>query len=74
MGASLDLDHKHLKELEAQLEVEMRCKNQAYFFILEKGLLWQFRDFCRGYHGDPFQDCRKHIASNWQSYISHLHK
>lgn len=75
MGAGADQQHikaleAQLQELQAGLEVEMDCKNKAYFFILKKGLLWQFRDFCRGYQGDPFQDCKQYIMSNWADYIS----
>lgn len=76
-GKCAGADQQHIKALEAQLqelqaglEVEKNCKNMAYFFILKKGLLWQFKDFCRGYQGDPFQDCKQHIMSNWAGYIS----
>lgn len=31
--------------------VEMRAKNQAYYFILEKGLLERFRDYIKNTPG-----------------------
>lgn len=33
-------------ELLKEFNVEKSCKNQAYFFILEKGHLYQYRQYC----------------------------
>lgn len=37
---------KDIKELENSKRVEMNLKNEAYLFIIESGLLDEFRKYC----------------------------
>lgn len=46
---------KHSKLLR-EYSQEMALKNQAYFFILSKNMLNDFRDFCAQYPIDYFID------------------
>ena len=44
--------------------IEMNAKNKAYYFILSKGLLDSFAEFCKIYHSDdPHQDCVNYLAA-----------
>ena len=44
--------------------IEKDAKNQAYYFILSKGLLDSFAEFCKIYHSDdPHQDCINYLAA-----------
>ena len=45
--------------------IEKDAKNQAYFFILSKGLLDSFAEFCKIYHSDdPHRDCVMSLIKN----------
>ena len=49
-----------VKEAQAQFDVEKNAKNKAYSFILSKGLLGDFSDFCKmSKSDDPHGDCLK---------------
>ena len=42
---------KSVPELVAAFQIEMDCKNQAYYFILENGHFNDFRDYCQKERG-----------------------
>lgn len=47
-----------LAELESRFTIEKDCKNEAYDFILQMGLLDEFRKFCRATKGqNHFANC-----------------
>lgn len=48
-----------------EYKVEMDAKNKAYHFILSKGLIGQFKEFCRAYTGDPHKGCLGTICDNY---------
>ena len=54
---------REIERLRAKLNTEMTLKNIAYAFILESGLLEQYREYSnRGLYGsDPLQTCRDYI-------------
>lgn len=55
---------REIEQLRAELNTEITLKNKAYAFILESGLLEQYREYSsRGLYGsDPLQTCRDYIA------------
>lgn len=55
---------RKLKELKEKFEIEKRCKNRAYYFILSNGLLERFRAFEMYYKGDGHEDCKEYILGN----------
>ena len=48
-----------IEELEKKFEIEKMEKNKAYLFILQKGLLGKYIEFCYNYYGNPFEDILK---------------
>jgi len=49
--------------LEARVKVEQNAKNQAYSFILQSGLLSQYKEFCKyGLCGEnPHKECTEYL-------------
>jgi len=43
-------------EMQRRFDVEKNAKNQAYAFILYRGLLARFGEFCRSNHSDDWHD------------------
>ena len=54
---------REIAGLMKRFEVEKNAKNKAYSFILESGLVEQFREYCnRGLFGsDPHNTCKEWI-------------
>lgn len=52
-----------LNKTRRELETEMYCKNKAYFFILSRGLLNDFAQFCKeNDNTDPMDGCRQALS------------
>ena len=56
-------------ELSRKLEAEKEAKNRAYCFILESGLLEQYKEFCKFklYGNNPHKEAFNYIA--WEREI-----
>lgn len=55
---------REIERLRAKLNTEIALKNIAYAFILESGLLEQYREYSNRelYGSDSLQTCRDYIA------------
>jgi hypothetical protein len=49
---------------EQKFLIEKNAKNQAYLFIIQSGLMREFRDFCVSFRSaDPFDECINAITN-----------
>ena len=55
---SIPVFEDFVNEIQKRFDVEKNAKNEAYSFIIQMGLIDQFRDFVRNYKGiDHHQAC-----------------
>ena len=53
---SIPVFNDFINEIQKRFDVEMNAKNEAYAFIIQMGLMNQFRDFVRHYKGIDYHE------------------